>query len=51
VTESLQVRKSRLAELDQLPNAVHTSRAARVREGIDRPLNRLKCLLNRLKYL
>jgi hypothetical protein len=51
VTESLQVRKSRLAALDHLADAEATSRAPRVRESIDRLLNRLRRLLNRLKYL
>jgi Ribbon-helix-helix protein, copG family len=50
VTVSLHVRKSQLAELDQLADAEHTSRAALVREAIDRLLNRLKRLLNRLKH-
>jgi hypothetical protein len=49
VTVSLHVRQSQLAELDQLADAEHTSRAALVREAIDRLLNRLKRLLNRLK--
>jgi hypothetical protein len=51
VTESLQVRKSRLAALDHLADAEATSRDPRVRESIDRLLNRLRRLLNRLKYL
>jgi metal-responsive CopG/Arc/MetJ family transcriptional regulator len=50
VTVSLHVRKSQLAELDQLADAEATSRAALVREAIDRLLNRLKRLLNRLKH-
>ena len=49
VTVSLHVRKSQLAELDQLADAEHTSHAALVREAIDRLLNRLKRLLNRLQ--
>jgi hypothetical protein len=44
------VRKSQLAELDQLADAERTSRAALVREAIDRLLTRLKCLLTRLKH-
>ncbi len=50
VTVSLHVRKSQLAELDQLADAEHTSRAALVREAINRLLTRLKCLLTRLKH-
>jgi hypothetical protein len=50
VTVSLHVRKSQLAELDQLADAERTSRAALVREAIDRLLTRLKCLLTRLKH-
>jgi hypothetical protein len=42
VTVSLHVRKSQLTELDQLADAEHTSRAALVREAIDRLLTRLK---------
>lgn len=42
VTVSLQVLKSQLAELDQLADAAHTSRAALVREAIDLLLKRLK---------
>jgi Ribbon-helix-helix protein, copG family len=42
VTVSLHVRKSQLAELDQLADAEHTSRAALVRKAADRLLNRLK---------
>jgi hypothetical protein len=49
VTVSLQVRKSQLTELDQLADAAHTSRAALVREAIDRLLTRLKRLLIRQK--
>jgi metal-responsive CopG/Arc/MetJ family transcriptional regulator len=50
VTVSLHVRKSQLAELDQLADAEHTSRAALVREAIDRLLRHLKRLLNRLQH-
>jgi predicted transcriptional regulator len=50
VTVSLHVRKSQLAELDQLADAEHTSRAALVREAIDRLLQGLKRLLTRLKH-
>jgi Ribbon-helix-helix protein, copG family len=50
VTISLHVRKSQLAALDQLADAEHTSRAALVREAIDRLLTRLKRLLTRLKH-
>ena len=49
VTVSLQVRKGQLAALDQLADAAHTSRAALVREAIDRLLTRLKGLLTHLK--
>jgi Ribbon-helix-helix protein, copG family len=49
VTVSLHVRKSQLAELDQLADAERTSRAALVREAIDRLLTRLKGLFTRLK--
>ncbi len=49
VTVSLQVRQSQLTELDQLADAAHTSRAALVREAIDRLLTRLKRLLIRQK--
>jgi Ribbon-helix-helix protein, copG family len=42
VTVSLHVRKSQLAKLDQLADSEHTSRAALVREAIDRLLTRLK---------
>jgi Ribbon-helix-helix protein, copG family len=42
VTVSLHVRQSQLAMLDQLAEAEHTSRAALVREAIDRLLTRLK---------
>jgi hypothetical protein len=38
VTVSLHVRKNQLAELDQLADAEHISRAALVREAIDRLL-------------
>jgi Ribbon-helix-helix protein, copG family len=50
VTVSLQVRQRQLAALDQLADAEHTSRAALVREAIDRLLTRLKRLLTRLKH-
>jgi hypothetical protein len=50
VTVSLHVRQSQLAELDQLEDAEHTSRASLVREATDRLLNLLKQLLNRLKH-
>jgi len=49
VTVSLHVRKSQLGELDQLADAEHTSRAALVREAIDRLLKGLKRVLTRLK--
>jgi predicted transcriptional regulator len=49
VTVSLHVRQSQLAELDQLADAEHTSRAALVREAIDRLLKGLKHLLTHLK--
>jgi hypothetical protein len=49
VTVSLHVRQSQLTELDQLADAAHTSRAALVREAIDRLLIRLQGLLSRLK--
>ncbi|HEX9871852.1 MAG TPA: ribbon-helix-helix domain-containing protein [Candidatus Tectomicrobia bacterium] len=49
VTVSLHVRQSQLAELDQLADAEHTSRAALVREAIDRLLKSLKHLLTHLK--
>ena len=42
VTVSLHVRKSQLAELDQLADEGRTSRAALVPEAIDRLLTRLK---------
>jgi hypothetical protein len=42
VTVSLHVRQSQLAALDQRADAAHTSRAALVREAIDRLLTRLK---------
>jgi hypothetical protein len=50
VTVSLHVRQSQLAELDQLADAERTSRAALVREAIDRLLKGLKRLLNRRKH-
>jgi hypothetical protein len=50
VTVSLHVRKSQLAELDRLADAERTSRAALVREAIDRLLKRLKGLLKCLKH-
>jgi Ribbon-helix-helix protein, copG family len=49
VTVSLHVRQGQLAALDQLADAAHTSRAALVREAIDRLLTRLKGLLTRLQ--
>jgi hypothetical protein len=49
VTVSLHVRKSQLAELDQRADAERTSRAALVREAIDRLLKHLKCLFKSLK--
>jgi metal-responsive CopG/Arc/MetJ family transcriptional regulator len=49
VSVSLHVRKSQLAELDQLADAERTSRAALVREAIDRLLKGLKHVLTRLK--
>jgi hypothetical protein len=49
VTVSLQVRQGQLAALDQLADSAHTSRAALVREAIDRLLTRLKGLLIGLK--
>jgi predicted transcriptional regulator len=49
VTVSLQVRQGQRAALDQLADAAHTSRAALVREAIDRLLTRLQGLLTRLK--
>lgn len=49
VTVSLHVRKSQLAELDQLADGEHTSRAALVREAIDRLLKGVKRILTRLK--
>ena len=42
VTVSLHGRQSHLAALDQRADAAHTSRAALVREAIDRLLTRLK---------
>jgi predicted transcriptional regulator len=50
VTVTLHVRKSQLTALDQLADAAHTSRAALVREAIDRLLTRLKRLLTRVKH-
>jgi Ribbon-helix-helix protein, copG family len=50
VTVSLHVRKSQLAELDELADAQLISRAALVREAIDRLLVRLKRLLKRLQH-
>jgi hypothetical protein len=41
ITVSLHVRKSQLTDLDQLAAMGHTSRAALVREAIDRLLTRL----------
>jgi hypothetical protein len=41
VTVSLHVRQGQRAALDQLAEAAHTSRAAVVREAIDRLLTRL----------
>ena len=49
VTVSLHVRKSQLSELDQLADAERTSRAALVREAIDRLLKGLKRVLTRLQ--
>jgi predicted transcriptional regulator len=49
VTVSLHVRQSQLAELDQLADAEHMSRAALVREAIDRLLKGLKRLVTHLK--
>jgi Ribbon-helix-helix protein, copG family len=49
VTVSLQVRQGQRAALDQLADTAHTSRAALVREAIDRLLTRLKGLLTGLK--
>jgi predicted transcriptional regulator len=46
---SLHVRQSQLTALDQLADAAHTSRAALVREAIDRLLTHLRCLLTRLQ--
>jgi hypothetical protein len=50
VTVSLHVRKSQLAKLDELADAQLISRAALVREAIDRLLVRLKRLLKRLQH-
>jgi predicted transcriptional regulator len=47
---SLHVRKSQLSGLDHLADAAHTSRAALVREAIDRLLTRLKHLPTGLKH-
>lgn len=44
VTVSVHLRKRQLAELDQLADAEHTSRAELVREAIDLLLKRLKRL-------
>jgi Ribbon-helix-helix protein, copG family len=44
VTVSLHLRKRQLAALDQLADAVHTSRAALVREAIDGLLTHLQRL-------
>jgi hypothetical protein len=41
VPVSLQVRQRQLAALDQLADAAHTTRAALMREAIDRLLTRL----------
>jgi hypothetical protein len=49
VTVSLHVRQGQRAALDQLADAAHTSRAALVREAIDRLLTHLQGLLTRLK--
>jgi Ribbon-helix-helix protein, copG family len=49
VTVSLHVRQGQRVALDQLADAAHTSRAALVREAIDRLLTRLQGLLTRLK--
>jgi len=49
ITVSLHVRKRQLTELDQLAAGAHTSRAALVREAIDRLLKGLKRLVTRLK--
>jgi hypothetical protein len=42
VTVSLHLRKRQLTALDQRADAAHTSRAALVREAIDRLLTHLK---------
>ncbi len=42
VTVNLHLRKSQLAQLDQLADSEHTSRAELVREAIDLLLKRLK---------
>jgi predicted transcriptional regulator len=47
---SLHVRKSQLTDLDQLADAGHISRAALVREAIDRLLTHLKRLPTRLQH-
>jgi hypothetical protein len=49
VTISLHVRQGQRAALDQLAEAAQTSRAAVVREAIDRLLTHLKGLLIGLK--
>ena len=49
VTVSLHVRQGQRVALDQLAEAAHTSRAALVREAIDRLLTCLKGLLTPLK--
>jgi hypothetical protein len=49
VTVSLQVRQGQRLALDQLADTAHMSRAALVREAIDRLLTRLKGLLIGLK--
>lgn len=48
MTVSLQVRQGQRAALHQLAEAAHTSRAAVVREAIDRLLTRLARLFTRL---
>jgi hypothetical protein len=49
VTVSLQVRQGQRTALDLLADTAHTSRAALVREAIDRLLTRLRGLLTGLK--
>ena len=49
VTINLHVRQRQLAAPDQLADAAQTSRAALVREAIDRLLTHVKGLLTRLK--